>query len=151
MREDFLKPKRNKEDYFEFLQKWGEWRGAWGDDPLVMLTELEKSHEEIRAALTKANPKWLGNIGSYLSIYPRLASGYPFHRIEETNCQSAIQATVTIDLLQAIKFSICARRDCATPFARTGRRDKVYCSNYCAHLMSVRRQAAHKAAKKARP
>lgn len=59
--------------------------------------------------------------------------------IETSDVVSAILSTIEIDHLRGAKFGVCARRDCPQFFEITSRHSRKYCSQYCAHLESVRR------------
>jgi hypothetical protein len=51
----------------------------------------------------------------------------------------AIHHSVTLDLLRGVKFMVCARSDCRKPFAVESGHERLYCEQYCGHLVSVRR------------
>lgn len=70
-------------------------------------------------------PKWLG--ANNLAV------------IETTDAISSILATITIDHLRGARLRACARKDCSQIFEITSRHKRKYCSNYCGHLVSVRR------------
>jgi len=54
----------------------------------------------------------------------------------------AILATVYVDKLRGIKFQVCALKECNETFENETAHGKIYCSNYHAHLASVRRKRA---------
>jgi len=98
-----------------------------------------------------ASPKASSGIskGKYASALIRVAyktHGFRFrsqstfpHFVHVANdCFSCMIASITIDFLRKIPFRICKRSDCGTPFA-ADRRGKQYCSQYCAHLVSLRK------------
>jgi len=60
----------------------------------------------------------------------------------------AILATVYIDKLRGLEFQVCALKECNETFEKLADYGKMYCSNYHAHLASVRRKRAE--TKKAR-
>ena len=62
----------------------------------------------------------------------------------------AILATVYVDKLRGIEFQVCALKECNETFEKQSDHGKIYCSNYHAHLASVRRMRAEVKAKKAR-
>lgn len=66
--------------------------------------------------------------------------------------EDALRASVFLDRLRAMPWRRCMREDCGKPFEVPSRRAKIYCSQECAHLQSVRfynkRQQAAKPAKK---
>jgi len=95
--------------------------------------------ETVREALTSAPKKWFAGHDAFPPmVHSRLAK-YPFFCLLTDACQHAIRMTVTIDLLRRLTFKTCARRDCGLPFPVTSKHRREYCSQYCAHLESVRR------------
>ncbi len=62
----------------------------------------------------------------------------------------AILATVYVDKLRGIEFQVCALKECNETFEKHSNYGKIYCSNYHAHLASVRRKRAQ-AKKKRKP
>lgn len=54
----------------------------------------------------------------------------------------AILATVYADKLRGIEFQVCALKDCNETFEKLSEHGKIYCSNYHAHLASIRRKRA---------
>jgi hypothetical protein len=59
--------------------------------------------------------------------------------IQTRNVVSAILTTIEIDHLRGGKFGACHRSDCPKFFEITSRHKRKYCSQACAHLVSVRR------------
>lgn len=60
-------------------------------------------------------------------------------------------ATIQFKLLQGAIFRTCARKDCRLPFEVTSRHTRRFCSQYCAHITSLRqrRRSERKAKRKA--
>ena len=134
MREEFLRVEADGTSSVEFLEKWGRWTAArW-----VALGEILSLQAAVREALTSAPTKWFTRPFSALSVR-RHRPEYPFFMLPTNECRSAICMTVTIDLLRRVKFKVCARGDCGQPFPVTSKHDRKYCSQYCGHLDSVRR------------
>ena len=52
----------------------------------------------------------------------------------------SILATVQFKLAQGAKFRICARKDCRLPFEITSRHSRRFCTQYCAHITSLRQR-----------
>ena len=50
----------------------------------------------------------------------------------------SILATVQFKLAQGAKFRMCARKDCRLPFEITSRHTRRFCTQYCAHITSLR-------------
>jgi hypothetical protein len=53
-------------------------------------------------------------------------------------CFDAILHSVTFDLMRGVKFGLCAREDCRRPFPIESRHRRIYCDQYCGHLVSLR-------------
>jgi hypothetical protein len=49
-------------------------------------------------------------------------------------------ATIQFKLLQGANFKSCARKDCRLPFEVTSRHTRLFCSQYCAHITSLRQR-----------
>jgi hypothetical protein len=70
--------------------------------------------------------------------------------LQASDVVSAIFATIEIDHLRGAKFGVCARTDCPKFFEITSRHSRKYCSQYCAHLESVRRTRGRQRKKRAK-
>jgi hypothetical protein len=105
--------------------------------------EVWQFQNQCRDALRKPAGEWLPT-QKLLALVPR--PQYPHYVRQAVNCQRAILDTIIIDLLRKVKFRLCARPDCRTPFAIETRHHREYCRPYCAHIESLRRQ--RKAARK---
>jgi hypothetical protein len=66
---------------------------------------------------------------------------FPYYTHTDRYCSDAVATSITIDFLRGGKFGICPRVDCQKPFALE-RKGKVYCTQYCAHVVSQRRKRA---------
>jgi hypothetical protein len=137
LRDEFLRLNADNDATLRFLNKWGRWL------PLrayVDLTEICQLQRRVREALTSSPKKWFAS--GYASP-PMARSGsteFPYFRILTDSVQAAIRMTTTIDLLRELKFKTCARPDCRVPFPVESKHERRYCTQYCAHLESVRRQ-----------
>ena len=60
----------------------------------------------------------------------------------------AILATVYVDKLRGIEFQVCALKECNETFENQSDHGKMYCTNYHAHLASIRRKRAEAKEKK---
>ncbi len=105
--------------------------------------EVWQFQKQCRDALRKPAGEWLPT-QKLLALVPR--PQYPHYVRQAVNCQRAILDTIIIDLLRKVKFRLCARPDCRTPFAIESRHHREYCRPYCAHIESLRRR--RKAARK---
>jgi hypothetical protein len=59
--------------------------------------------------------------------------------LETDDTLTAILATIYLDQLRGAKFGFCARSDCRKGYEVESKHKRKYCSQYCAHLESVRR------------
>lgn len=142
MRADFLRITDDMAGALTFLNKWG----CWSYRKYIKLSELTGLKKAVREALISPPEKWFASQFAYVSFWQRSAT-YPFFALHTDMCESAIRMTVTVDLLHKVKHRICARRDCGAPFAISSRHKRKYCSQYCGHLESVRRNRKPKSAR----
>jgi hypothetical protein len=99
--------------------------------------EIWQFQNHCRDALKKPAHEWL-TTQKLLALLPR--HEYPHYVLTASGCQRAVLDTITIDFLRKVKFRLCARPDCRTPFPIESRHRREYCCQYCAHIESVRRQ-----------
>ncbi len=52
----------------------------------------------------------------------------------------SILAIVQFKLVQGANFRVCARKDCRLPFEITSRHNRRFCTQYCAHITSLRQR-----------
>ncbi len=144
MRADFLRITDDMASALTFLNRWG----CWSYRKYAGLSELIRLKKAVREALISPPEKWFASQFAYISFWQRSPT-YPFFALHTDVCESAIRMTVTVDLLHKVKHKICARRDCGAPFAISSKHKRKYCSQYCGHLESVRRNRKTKFARKA--
>jgi len=60
--------------------------------------------------------------------------------IEAFDTAQALLASVLIDAARGIRFKMCARKDCDELFPIESRHKRKFCSQYCGHLVSMRRE-----------
>jgi hypothetical protein len=137
MRNDFLQISGNNESVLDFLNKWGH-------SNLVRLVDLLRLQKAVREALTSSPEKWFASPQSYPPVW-RHRPTYPYFTLQTVECTTAICMTVTIDLLRRVKFKICARHDCGLPYPVQSKHKRKYCSQYCGHLESMRRNRKQRA------
>ncbi len=168
MREEFLRLEKTNRALVEFLNRWGDWGGpsvlvtarVSGQDLLRLLSPdkeprfllpftIWRQREAYRAGMLGAPSLWLSHTAS-LSLTHRRPQ-FPYMGITDRKCSRAIETTITLDHLRQVKNRICARVDCNNIFSVDSEHAKIYCEQYCGHLVSVRRKraAAKKAAKAA--
>jgi len=59
--------------------------------------------------------------------------------LEARDVVTAMLATIYVDHLHGTKFGFCHRHDCRMPYKIESKHNRKYCSQYCAHLESLRR------------
>jgi hypothetical protein len=155
LRHDFLHLKSSSDALLKFLNYHGTWSrityprfvnwafydpriGEGNADVLIpgfaFESEIREEQTAIRNALKGLPGDWLAK--SSLSFGSQ--SKFPHYVHTDGTCLDAIRTSISIDFLRRVPFRICKRPDCGEPFA-ADRKGKEYCSQYCAHLVSVRR------------
>jgi hypothetical protein len=66
----------------------------------------------------------------------------PLAAVEASTTAQAIIASVQIDHLRGARFRVCARPDCGRVYEVQSKHERMYCEQYCAHLVSLRRKRA---------
>jgi hypothetical protein len=161
MRREFLSLKQDSLALLAFFRKWGIWddQGLGSSIPgvstnsriqnVVFPERIWEAQSAYRAALLSAPDEWLcKGVDPFKGAYA--TPMYPHFILEHTQCKLAIEATITIDLLRKAKFRKCKRPDCSEVFALESKHKRLYCSQPCAHLESVRKQRRSAARKKAK-
>jgi hypothetical protein len=155
LRHDFLHLKPTSEALLAFLNHYGKWSRITSPrletqafyDPRVRSGNADVSvpglvfESEIREEQTAIRNALKGNPGDWLakgSLSFSAQSTFPHYLHTDVTCLEAIRTSISIDFLRRVKFRICKRPDCGEPYA-ADRKGKQYCSQYCAHLVSVRR------------
>jgi len=136
LRDDFLSLKANSEAALAFLNKWGRWilHRNYVDMPEIIALQ-----QAVRQALTYPAEIWFCSLYASPPLVNSRSWEFPHFVILTDACKAAISMTTTMDLLRQFKFKTCARPDCCKPFPITSKHKREYCSEYCAHLESVRR------------
>ena len=133
MRREFFQLDQNTQELLKFLNRWGEWSLQRTILPSVILRERDWLRESLLG-----KTRWFGS--SFSMTFPRPMREYPHYLLEASDCRQALSTTVTLDLLRRVKSRLCARRDCGVPFAIESQHKRKFCCQYCAHLVSVRKQ-----------
>jgi hypothetical protein len=134
LRDEFLSLKGDPKKTISFLNRWGRWKSLSYVDP----SEIAHLQVAVRAALTEAPDKWFSTV-AFPTMVNSHSAQFPYFTMLTDKCEVAIRMATTIDLLQRVEFKTCARPDCAKPFPVKSKRKRDYCTQYCAHLESVRR------------
>jgi hypothetical protein len=98
----------------------------------------------VRRMLITGNPTlptpWHGrSTEEYKIAFADARSGSQAHVVVNGTFPS-ILATIQFKLVQGATFQICSRRDCQLPFEVTSCHKRRFCTQYCAHLTSLRRR-----------
>jgi hypothetical protein len=106
--------------------------------------EFAMIQDYLRRMLITGNPTlptpWdRGNIQQYQISFADARSGAKAH-VAVSGTFPSILATVQFKLVQGAKFRTCARKDCCLPFEVTSRHSRRFCTQYCAHITSLRRR-----------
>jgi hypothetical protein len=144
MRDDFLRMAPGSEDAQAFLSKWGRWHQTRG---YVETRELFALQRAVRDALVVSPESWFATGNAFLPKVASTSTAFPHFAMVTDVCREAICIATTVDLLRRVEFKVCARGDCELPFKVVSKHSKQYCSQYCAHLESVRRNRRSKTVK----
>jgi hypothetical protein len=139
MREEFLAMSTKINRIVEFLNRWGYWRSSG----VQLVDQICEEHEQIRRGLSGSAEEWLIRHSPLPHLYRR--KEYPHFFAQTDRCAVAVMLATTIDFLTDMKFGICARPDCRTPYRIESKHGRDYCRGYCAHLESMRRSRAKSA------
>jgi hypothetical protein len=136
MRTDFFRLNNEPAKALNFLNDWGRWLPHRN---FVTIGELLEMQRSVREALVESPTAWLSSHYSDLPAARSRSAHVPYFKVLTDSCQIAIRVTSTMDLMREMKFRVCARPDCQIPFSVTSKHSRSYCTQYCAHLESVRR------------
>jgi hypothetical protein len=142
MRDAFLRVPHEKTNVLAFLNQWG----SWDTKEYLRLQDFTRFQKTVRRWLVSPPERWFEEFGeeadrSILGLFPDEKSKYPYFWAGTHRCRDAILTTITFDKFRGIKFANCARPDCPNPpYEITSKHGRMYCSQYCAHLESVRRK-----------
>jgi hypothetical protein len=93
----------------------------------------------VTGSATLATPWQRGWIERYEIFFADSRSGPEAHLLVSGIFHS-ILATVQFKLVQGATFRTCARKDCRLPFEVTSRHTRRFCTQYCAHITSLRQR-----------
>jgi hypothetical protein len=156
LRSSFLALKQTSRTLVKFLNMYGNWdqdlvaaRSNRDGPAIIPVDEIWMDQQGFKQALSSKPTKWLDVMGPYFDFVTQ--HDVP-HFVHIDNCiRDAIRTTITIDFLRNVRFRICPRVDCGLPFP-ADRKGKRYCSQYCAHLVSLRKiRKKEKSARKRSP
>ena len=75
----------------------------------------------------------------YEIVFARDTYGSRAH-VRVSSVFASMLATVQFKLTQGAKFRICSRKDCHLPFEVTSLHKRRFCTQYCAHITSLRQR-----------
>ncbi len=165
MRTELMRLPETNEALLRFLNRWGVWNYGklTPHSSRFKLADFQKIDEKTWLECTSPSLVWrdrarlragmLERPEIWLSNNAALGFGanrrrFPFLGVKANTCLRAVEITITLDHLRSVKSRICARPDCDNIFTVESNHGKRYCDQYCAHLVSVRKNRA--AAKKAK-
>lgn len=141
-REEFFRLQRgDTKKLLTFFNKWGQWVSDSTDEG-VAAEEVWQICDRFRRAVRGPLTEWLTdqsvNASPLALFMPR--AEYPHFFFATTSCALALHTTITLDLLRGIKFRPCAREDCPVVFSVDSDHKRKFCTQYCGHLVSLRKQ-----------
>jgi hypothetical protein len=140
---------RNTVKLAQFLNRWGDWSWENGiprpgllrseprGGPSFVFADSIWSDQDVFATALRSDPsEWLSRspLGSF-----ETRDEFPHFVRRVSTCRDAIEATITFDFVQGSRFRLCAIKECRFPFKLESDHKRKYCSQYHAHLASVRR------------
>jgi hypothetical protein len=137
-----------------FQSPEGSWRTEHAKDKQlphgkVLLERFSRQgfamvQDYVRRMLITGNPTlptpWLSrSTPEYKIAFAETRSG-PRAEVLVDRTFPSILATIQFKLVQGATFRTCSRRDCRLPFEVTSCHKRRFCTQYCAHLTSLRRR-----------
>ena len=153
MRNEFMALQKDAWELSAFLNRWGLWDGGRGYETgigsglspygfvLAFPHLIWEKRDRFIKGLAGRPTAWLKS-ASLLSFTQ--SSQPPYFSMERSYCESAIEATISIDHLRNLKYRICKLKDCQKPYQVKTKQPRMYCSTKCAHLANVRKLRAQK-------
>jgi hypothetical protein len=150
MRDEFLRLDHSIEELVKFLNKHGNWsrrtdprRGLWRAS-VVLPNEIWGERETIVRDLRAGQGVWFQENRRRPEMF-YVRGTFPYFGRSDSFCKDALETALMVDFLRGIRFRACSRRDCAIPFEIQTKHKRRYCTQYCAHLESVRRNRRKRA------
>lgn len=145
VREAMLNLSTTTEKLCDFLNEFGVWDrlcqprylGPGAPTPVIVIPQhIWQTRSGLIEGMRNGPKKWFNGHRAPHEFFA--AAAFPNYVHTDQSCVDAIATSITADFLDGVKFGICQRADCRKPFLLRGR-NKIYCSQYCGHLESVRR------------
>jgi hypothetical protein len=155
-REEFLRLKPDSPgSLLEFLNRYGGWNritgpreervvsaGIESSPALVNFDLFWKEQQALTARIRQGASEWFahgwGMLGSDYGLESQAEFPYYVHHAQ--GLEQILETTVTLDFLRGTRFKVCRRTDCLVPFRLESNHKRDYCTQYCAHLASLRRR-----------
>ena len=147
VREAVMSLNEDPEALLALLERFGIWSGSQspyldeesGDyDPVIVIPDdVFRERSKLISLIGRNNAaKWFSSYEGPRNFVTR--PKYPHYIHLDKSCIDAVRTSVTVDFLRGLGFSTCPRYDCRRKVF-VARKGKVFCSQYCAHIDSVRR------------
>jgi len=133
----------SNESRFADLSKWQSLIRS------LLSTELEK-WAHVLSATDKAMAQSIVRYRNQMVHFP-FDQGKSVPVIRASSTLEAIVASLLVDHLNGIRYGVCARVDCGKVFTLTTGRKRIFCTQYCGHLVSLRKKRKGGHATKATP
>jgi hypothetical protein len=165
--EFFGLPENDAAKLAEFLDKVGVWSADgesssldWSRYPLYAhVDDVWRFRGELRDALLHQKDFMAGvtpNLQRPKTLLDLMAQPHPSNNfplrfelskvaagvVTITNARQMLFATVLADVARGIRFKTCKRKDCGKPFPIESEHTRMFCSQYCGHLVSQRKKRA---------
>jgi hypothetical protein len=168
VRDEFLSLRADQE-FLDFLNKVGPFAGGGEFSGLWAASDFKLWQEMFREFLKRSPASWdqvveevfepetVTPVSEMVSIILETTNRFTllFHwkgtqeiawrgaqhiaALEAKDVVTAILATIYVDHLHGTKFGFCRRHDCRKAYKIESNHIRKYCSQYCAHLESLRR------------
>jgi hypothetical protein len=98
-----------------------------------------RQQRSLRHAMREGASLWISRNQPEFQLSSRKKFPHFFH--EDSTCFEAIINSFTVDFMRGVRVMRCQRADCQNIF-EDSHKGKRFCSQYCGHLTSVRRNRA---------
>ncbi len=140
MRDEFLRLRKSLPQLVSFLNRFGAFSSSaqpFIEDKWLPTLIFPNEVWQDRSSLADHMKSDLAE--TFVGFDLKRSREFPHFVNSDSTILDALYTTVTVDFIRGMKFRVCARADCAIPFRIESRHERKYCSQYCAHLESVRR------------
>lgn len=135
--------KTSNKDLVKFLNRCGQWSDplsiSFGYECLFLPFMFWRDRKKLIATVKAGTSGW-DDPEFFSGLGMRRRAHYPHLVHIDRYCFDAMLSTVTFDAMRGVKFGVCARADCRRPFPIESQHRRIYCDQYCGHLVSVRKR-----------